>query len=661
MYTGFATFASPTATTRRTRPVLRNLATNQHPAVRETLHRAIPSSVSDFNVQALQKKLKIGLPNDRYEKEADHVADQVVSQNTGPSIAVRETKSPDDVQRLCHECEEEIQQKAMDADSAPRNKDGRNQETPPDIPALTGRTTNGHPLPNALRQFYESRMGWDFRDVRLHTDNKSIQSAEAINAKAYTLGNHITFNRGQYQPSSQQGRHLLAHELTHVVQQGRAAPRKSVFGGANTGHSSHEIQASQTAVANTVQRACGSTAIGSPGGCTRSPDYGVFNPSSPIYKFDFDCDTFKRGEDVKLENDHRGLPFGTRFTIHGFASVDGDPGYNHNLACARALTAKNLMMVPGPVGLGIAAGNIDVLNHGPTPGPADKRRSVTIEHNAPIQPVPPEERPPLCGPDATQWLIDQMNAALTDAAVLAIQADITAADRIARRHGITAHQVAEGATTLRLLAEEALLQVQGKNPPRNPTINTQIAAGSASGAAVSAALRPHPIDALTIANHINNAATAWAALVTHRARYDFKLNPAQMHFPHTANCPEEECDQGEVGIITLCPGILPENCYQSDLPGNLFFSRIGQFAGFSELTLQLGSQFAELLDTVPRPARPHVTWDSPEDTVAIHVASTLTLPLTRTSLCGILAAHRSSLSRRDGCRDCTRLTTAIIT
>ncbi|SEM68092.1 DUF4157 domain-containing protein [Nitrosomonas marina] len=660
MHTGFATFASLATTTKRTRPACHSLTSNQHSAVRAILQRTLVQPISNAPNQTIQKKIKIGPPDDRYEKEADRVADQVVSQNPGLSTAVLQNTVSTNVQRLCDECEETPQQKAMDAVSEARNPNGIRQKTFPEIPSLTKHNSNGRPLPYALRQFYESRMGRDFRDVRLHTDNSSTQSAEAINARAYTLGNHITFNRGQYQPGTTQGRHLLAHELTHVVQQGKAAP-KNTAENLYTGGAAHETHTVRTAVADTVQRACGSTAIGAPGGCTRSPDYGVFNPSSPVYKFDFDCDTFKPGEDINLENDHRGLPIGTRFAVHGFASVDGNPGYNHNLACARALAAANLMMTPGPLGLSISVGNIDVFNHGPTPGPVDERRSVTIEHNAPAQPVPPEERPPLCGPDATQWLIDQMNAARTDAAVLAIQADITAADGIARRHGITAHQVAEGATTLRLLAEEALLQAQGKNPARNPTINLQIAAGSVSGAAVSRALRAHPIDALTIANHINNAATAWAALVTHGARYDFKLNPAQMHFPRTANCPEEECDQGEVGIITLCPGMLPENCYQSDLPGNLFFSRIGQFAGFSELTLQLGSQFAELLDTVPRPARPHVTWDSPEDTSAIHVASSLTLPLTRSSLCSILAAHRGSLSRRNGCRDCTRLTTAVIT
>ncbi|WP_412542446.1 DUF4157 domain-containing protein [Longispora sp. K20-0274] len=69
----------------------------------------------------------------------------------------------------------------------------------------------------------ESRFGHDFGDVRVHTDGAAHESAAAVNAQAYTVGSNIVFQRGMYDPGSSQGRHMLAHELTHVVQQ-RSGP-----------------------------------------------------------------------------------------------------------------------------------------------------------------------------------------------------------------------------------------------------------------------------------------------------------------------------------------------------------------------------------------------------------------------------------------------------
>ena len=78
----------------------------------------------------------------------------------------------------------------------------------------------GQALDSTTREFFEPRFGRDFSDVRVHTDAVAAASARAVHAHAYTLGNQIIFNTGQYRPRTEQGRTLLAHELTHVVQQG---------------------------------------------------------------------------------------------------------------------------------------------------------------------------------------------------------------------------------------------------------------------------------------------------------------------------------------------------------------------------------------------------------------------------------------------------------
>ncbi|WJY42754.1 DUF4157 domain-containing protein [Streptomyces sp. P9-2B-2] len=78
---------------------------------------------------------------------------------------------------------------------------------------------SGRPLDEPVRADMETRLGADFSDVRVHTDTSAHESAEAVQAHAYTSGSHIVFQRGRYNTSSASGRHMLAHELTHVIQQ----------------------------------------------------------------------------------------------------------------------------------------------------------------------------------------------------------------------------------------------------------------------------------------------------------------------------------------------------------------------------------------------------------------------------------------------------------
>lgn len=80
----------------------------------------------------------------------------------------------------------------------------------------------GQPLPTEPRQFFESRFGADFGHVRVHTDSSADMAARSIHARAYTRGNDIVFRKGEFNPHSFAGRKLIAHELTHVIQQGGA-------------------------------------------------------------------------------------------------------------------------------------------------------------------------------------------------------------------------------------------------------------------------------------------------------------------------------------------------------------------------------------------------------------------------------------------------------
>lgn len=79
--------------------------------------------------------------------------------------------------------------------------------------------SGGTPMAPEVRADMEGRFGQDFGDVRIHSDGAAHESAKSVNAQAYTVGTNIVFQRDKYDPSSDGGRHMLAHELTHVVQQ----------------------------------------------------------------------------------------------------------------------------------------------------------------------------------------------------------------------------------------------------------------------------------------------------------------------------------------------------------------------------------------------------------------------------------------------------------
>jgi len=90
---------------------------------------------------------------------------------------------------------------------------------------IGGQNGGGQPLDPATREFFSARFGHDFANVRVHADAEAAESARAVNALAYTVGRDVVFGAGQYAPGTQTGQQLLAHELTHVVQQSAAASR----------------------------------------------------------------------------------------------------------------------------------------------------------------------------------------------------------------------------------------------------------------------------------------------------------------------------------------------------------------------------------------------------------------------------------------------------
>lgn len=173
-----------------------------------------------------QAKLTVNTPGDAHEREADQVADQVMRMREGDApIVQRMPLTPvSGVMRACAECEKEkMQRKETSPTSALPSMGGSmgdaSGKAAPSIVSDVLSSGGGQPMDSGTRQFMESRFGQDFSQVRIHTDSRAAESASAIQARAYTSGRDVVFGAGEYQPLSEGGRRLLAHELVHVGQQ----------------------------------------------------------------------------------------------------------------------------------------------------------------------------------------------------------------------------------------------------------------------------------------------------------------------------------------------------------------------------------------------------------------------------------------------------------
>jgi hypothetical protein len=151
---------------------------------------------------AIQTKLAINQPGDAYEQEADQVANQVLAAPVHPAVR----GAPPHLQRF-------VGQPTGQIDATPASVD-QTLASP------------GRPLDPALQHDMEQRFGHDFSRVRVHSGPAAAQSAQDVNAHAYTVGHDLVFGAGRFAPGTHAGRRLIAHELTHVVQQGNGLHRQ---------------------------------------------------------------------------------------------------------------------------------------------------------------------------------------------------------------------------------------------------------------------------------------------------------------------------------------------------------------------------------------------------------------------------------------------------
>ena len=239
--------------------------------------KANPAWPVHFKIVDISPKLKVGAPDDKYEKEADQMADRVMRSPAEDDRVMRSPAEEETVQRKCSQCEQEdqvqrkllngglrlskpgltqrimrktwekaeaynpyasvssdkeeetVQRKctscsAKEEDKVQRKADrhGGMAVTDSFSRGLSSTKGAGKPMDRGTKSFMENRFGSDFGNVRIHTGSRATSLNNQIKARAFTHSNDIYFNQGQYSPGTNSGKHLLAHELTHTIQQGAA-------------------------------------------------------------------------------------------------------------------------------------------------------------------------------------------------------------------------------------------------------------------------------------------------------------------------------------------------------------------------------------------------------------------------------------------------------
>lgn len=180
---------------------------------------------SMFAARALQPKLSIGPVDDPFEREAERTADAVMdgpapsSKTSSPPVAsslmrlVQRVIGKGETEKKKDEDEKHTKVQRLASDPSPGVVPAQTES------ALTAMRGRGQPLPAPVRAVLEPRFGYDFGAVRTHSGGDAAGAAVALGARAFTVENHIYFGAGEYQPYTSSGQRLLAHELTHTIQQ----------------------------------------------------------------------------------------------------------------------------------------------------------------------------------------------------------------------------------------------------------------------------------------------------------------------------------------------------------------------------------------------------------------------------------------------------------
>ncbi|OPY91218.1 MAG: OmpA family protein [Syntrophus sp. PtaU1.Bin208] len=388
----------------------------------------------------VQTKLVISTPDDAYEREADQVAEAVLRMPDGAASS-GPTGRGDDAVRAKPSGKAELPAGEISGEEEEKLVSLKMEEGR-EVP-LSGKLSDrlkfleggGIPLGERERAFFEPRFGADFSQVRLHTDRQAAETAGMVNAHAFTYGNNVVFGTGRYDPVTESGKRLLAHELTHVVQQGesccasgqsvevasrnpvevhpcgcdggQAALQRSVVptGGSET-QPSEEGELPVREPAGPMAQTSVAT-IPSPETCP--PPEGMrcleatSSPGAVTNTLIFPSGSSTLNTAQEREIDAAAASWhasggSVTVRIDGYASPEGNCEYNWDLSCRRAEAVAAELESPSDHSAGVPDSSVSVFAHGESddagPALAPNRRATISIPSAPPTPTPPA--PPTC-------------------------------------------------------------------------------------------------------------------------------------------------------------------------------------------------------------------------------------------------------------------------
>jgi len=353
----------------------------------------------------LQTKLRIGALNDPLEREADHVAEQVMR----ISLATPPSSAPRQLQRKCSDCSKEEREATAPASGQINRKCAHCQQEKDKLstaeplvsrkcahceeeehalqtkPGISSRDADasplvhqvlsspGRPLADDDLAFFTPRFGFDFSRVRVHADHAAAESARSVNALAYASGSNIAFAAGQYQPGTETGRLLLAHELAHVVQQGgttatvqrRVEPENPAEG------AEHKDDAADVSIGNLELSQL-----------TKEGPSGVLRRQPAESNEDGNEHVLTRPEEVRLSLSSpggvaaTGNPFG--ITLFNFTINSAELKPEHREVIAELSALIHLAGGIGSVQL-YASGNADATGAPAVNTPLSRRRAIAVQ------------------------------------------------------------------------------------------------------------------------------------------------------------------------------------------------------------------------------------------------------------------------------------------
>jgi len=179
-----------------------------------------------------QAKLSLNESGDKHEREAHAVANAVINQS--PKTHVVQQKSADpkkEKMKEIHKKDDQVNKEKEKKKVTPvqtKQEGSANTASPQVSSAIESSSGKGNPLAQKTLHEMNTSFGVHFSDVRIHNDNEAVNLNNELSAQAFTYGNDIYFNKGKYNPENKEGKFLLAHELTHVLQQGSEIQKKQI-------------------------------------------------------------------------------------------------------------------------------------------------------------------------------------------------------------------------------------------------------------------------------------------------------------------------------------------------------------------------------------------------------------------------------------------------